>query len=73
MSGVVTTDIPEGPARDTRPAYNPSVLLLRVQAILGADGIEVVLDAYNSPVAVIACADLLRALGVRPESAPWRP
>jgi len=72
VSGVVTSDVPDRPSAPL-PAYNPSLLVLEVVEILGRNGITVIVDLGNSNTAIHAAADLLRAVGVRPESAPWRP
>jgi hypothetical protein len=53
------------------PAYNPSVLVLRVRELLAREGIAVV--DLGPAAAVIAASDLLRALGVEPANAPMRP
>jgi hypothetical protein len=50
--------------------YNPSVLVLRVQEILGRAGIDTIVDEKCAATAVAAAADLLRALGVEPSNAP---
>ncbi len=42
-------------------------------AVLGRAGIETSLDPAQALAAQIAAADLLRALGVNPQSAPTRP
>jgi hypothetical protein len=56
------------PARPTAalPVYNPSRVVLEVQALLGRAGIDVVIDIAGAPHAVAAAGDLLRALGVSP-------
>jgi adenine/guanine phosphoribosyltransferase-like PRPP-binding protein len=63
-------------ARPTRvaplPRYSPSVLVMRVQELLVREGITVVVDLGNTGTAVLAAADLLRALGVAPGLAPVR-
>jgi hypothetical protein len=62
------------PARPSAPLpeFNPSVLVLDVQRLLAERGITVVVDLGNANTATIAPADLLRALGVAPASAPTR-
>jgi hypothetical protein len=56
---------------DTRPEYNPAVLLENAVEALARVGIRVDLE-HRRQVAVTAAADLLRALGVKPASAPRR-
>lgn len=58
-------------AVDRRPEYNPAVLLERVVEVLQLVGIRPNLE-HRQQVAVTAAADLLRALGVKPASAPRR-
>ena len=48
------------------PAYNPSLVVLEVQALLGRAGINVVIDLAGAPTAVAAARELLWALGVSP-------
>lgn len=57
---------------DARPEYNPAALVGDVQAVLIAAGIPIDLTTSRLNVAVHAAADLLRALGVRPATAPVR-
>lgn len=73
MIGGPHADTPLDPtAADRRPQYNPDVLLLDVARILEGVGIEVDLGGRH-PVATVAAADLLSAMGVKPASAPTRP
>lgn len=58
--------VPPTPA----PQYNPAVLVLDVQRVLGQKGIHVVIDQPTAYAAQLAAADLLRALHVEPASSP---
>jgi hypothetical protein len=58
---------------DNRPQYNPSILVLDVQRLLGVKGIQVVIDQHNVVTATTAAADLLNALHVMPATSPVRP
>jgi CBS domain-containing protein len=58
---------------DTRPTFSPEFLVHEVARILREHRVEVDMTPGRRPVAVIAAADLLRALGVHPVSAPWQP
>jgi len=55
---------------DTRAGYAPAAVIVELQRALRAAGIEVNPNPNMLHTASIAAADLLRALGVRPESAP---
>lgn len=59
-------------ADDTRPTYDPYSLLIAIQRLLADRGVVIEPDESRLYVAGIAAADLLRALGVRPEIAPTR-
>jgi hypothetical protein len=52
----------------TQSSYNPRALVGDVVALLTRAGVAVPLP--GSATAVLAAADLLRALGVRPATAP---
>lgn len=61
-----------GPSTDAptpRPEYNPNALVLDVAELLRAKGIDTVLDPVTAQA---AAADLLRAFGVTPATAPRR-
>lgn len=62
---------PAGP--DNRPAFNPAFLVHEVERILREHRVPIEVSASRRNVAEIAAGDLLRALGVRPASAPERP
>lgn len=57
---------------DTRPGFAPASVIVAVQRLLAERGVQVDPDPGMMHVASIAAADLLRALGVRPEVAPMR-
>ena len=57
---------------DTRPAYSPNALVWDVIDVLARVGIRPELSPSQLHVARLAAADLLRALGVRPATAPER-
>ena len=59
--------------RAALPQFNPSVLVLEVQRVLGVHGIKVLVDMGNASTAVTAASDLLRALGVAPSASPRLP
>lgn len=61
---------PIEPEPDPRPGYSPAGLVLAVVRILAQAGIEVNPGPSALNVAGIAAADLLRALGVAPQTAP---
>lgn len=57
-----------------RPAFNPGRLVLDVMELLGRHyGIETIVESTAAGPAVNAAADLLRALGVTPATAPVLP
>ena len=56
---------------DFRPEFSPAALVFEVQDVLKRCGVQVSPDT-NLNVAIIAAADLLRAMGVRPVTAPRR-
>lgn len=59
---------------DTRPQFNPSRLVMLVMETLGARfGVGCTVDSVTVGTAVNAAADLLRALGVAPTTAPRLP
>lgn len=58
-----------GPCLDTQ--YNPAMVVVHVMHLLNKRGIENHCSNANSGTAVNAAADLLRALGVQPVSAPF--
>lgn len=53
-----------------QPQFNPSCLVLLVMETLGRRGIQTTVDSVNVGPSVNAAADLLRALGVQPTTAP---
>jgi hypothetical protein len=59
-------------ARDDRPEYSPASVVLDIRAALGRAGIDVDAAPNQLHTASIAAADLLRALGVKPTTAPRR-
>lgn len=64
-------DTGSGPGyEDMRPAFDPMMLVVAVQRLLRERGIAVEVGDAQIYVSMIAAADLLRALGVRPEQAP---
>lgn len=72
ISGPCTDGAAEHPPHDRRSGYSPAALVLDVQRLLRQRGLQVEVDQGMTFVAGIAAADLLRALGVRPETAPQR-
>lgn len=56
----------------SRPEYSPSKLVVDVVALLTSEGLSVPLVGERASTAMIAAADLLRALGVQPATAPER-
>jgi hypothetical protein len=60
------------PHNDRRPAFNPAFLVHEVERILREHRIDLDRDSSRRRVAELAAGDLLRALGVNPDAAPWR-
>jgi len=52
--------------------YNPVLLVMEVQRLLRGRGFVIDLTDGMEHVAGLAAGDLLRALGIRPQSAPER-
>lgn len=72
-TGPMGSEIEVGLARhaaDRRPGYAPAALVLAVQKLLADEGITTNPGPNELHVAAIGMADVLRALGVRPEVAP---
>lgn len=61
-----------GSVRDNRPEYSPASVVLDIRAALARAGVRTEPSPNQLYTASIAAADLLRALGVRPTSAPER-
>lgn len=57
---------------DTRPEYSPTALVFEIMDVLAAAGIKANTGPASVHVASMAAADLLRALGVKPATAPQR-
>jgi hypothetical protein len=70
--GLVSDPASGAMGADTRPEFNPAFLVHEVERLLREHRVPVDLDPARRPVAEIAAADLLRALGVAPASAPGR-
>lgn len=60
------------PAEDARPEFSPHAAVFQLIDVLAAAGIVVRPNAPMIHTAALAAGDLLRALGVRPASAPNR-
>lgn len=56
---------------ETWPEFNPAALVFEVQDVLRRVGVQTRPD-MSMNLAMTAAADLLRAMGVRPVSAPHR-
>jgi len=56
----------------TLSGYSPAVLILEVQRLLRSRGLDVDPTPGMLHVASLAAGDLLRALGVQPQTAPTR-
>lgn len=72
MSGAYGDDTGWPLPTDTRPEYSPASVVLDVRAALERAGLAIDPAPSQLHVASLAAADLLRALGVRPVSAPER-
>lgn len=59
-------------AADPRPAFAPAALVFEVMDVLSRIGVKVNPTPGQLHVASLAAADLLRALGVFPQTAPER-
>lgn len=70
--GPMNPPTPEPVARDRRPEYSPASVVLDVCAVLRRAGIGIEPGPNVMYTASIAAADLLRALGIKPTSAPER-
>jgi hypothetical protein len=57
---------------DTRPEFGVAFFAVECARLLAEHDIAVDTDPGRQHVIEIAAADLLRAFGVRPASAPWR-
>lgn len=57
---------------DNRPEYSPTALVFEIVDVLAAAGITANPGPASVHLASIAAADLLRALGVKPATAPER-
>ena len=68
MSGAPTTP----PGADRRPEFSVTFFAVEVVRLLREHGVEIDLGPDRRSVIEIAAADLLRAYGIRPASAPWR-
>src|SRR5262249_5714808 len=72
LSGSPTAPAP-GPSTDRRPEFNPAFLAAEVLRLLREHKIHVDPTPGQRYAAEIACADVLRAVGVNPASSPRRP
>lgn len=61
-----------GAMQDPRPEYSPHAAVFQLIDVLAAAGIVIRPTAPMIHVAALAAGDLLRALGVRPATAPER-
>jgi hypothetical protein len=74
MSGPTADDVRSIWPRPEQPEFNPAYLVVAVVRLLER-GHEIAVrpGSQTSPTAIAAAADLLRALGVKPASAPAGP
>jgi hypothetical protein len=61
------------PPVDNRPEFNPSFLVHEILRVLREHRLDVDPNPGQIRVAELSAGDFLRAIGVRPASAPMRP
>jgi len=72
VSNIVTSDITNPPRRGSLSGYSPAILVMDVQRILTERGVRFSSVEHPNEGAIMLAADLLRCLGVTPETAPVR-